>query len=142
MLDEIVKIIQIGGIGFIIWQLNISIRNTKVNTLKTEFEIFGKISEKEKAFVDEYEKLIKPNVYVDEESINPYKKYREQYLNELNLVCLYILNGYFTEKHFSQQYGEKTLSMHNKMDDNERKEYTSIDKICKKYKNRQTKISF
>ncbi|EKM9899167.1 hypothetical protein PWA85_001707, partial [Campylobacter coli] len=47
-LDRITKIITIVGFCLAFFQLRNVIKNTKVNVLKTEFDIFGKISEKEK----------------------------------------------------------------------------------------------
>ncbi|EFU4875505.1 hypothetical protein HT982_001735, partial [Campylobacter jejuni] len=44
-LDRITKIITIVGFCLAFFQLRNVIKNTKVNVLKTEFDIFGKISE-------------------------------------------------------------------------------------------------
>ncbi|HBD9204933.1 TPA: hypothetical protein KLC88_001755, partial [Campylobacter jejuni] len=64
ILDILVKIVQIVaclGLIIAIFQLRATSKNAKVNILKTEFDIFSKISEKEKIFVDCYEKLISSN---------------------------------------------------------------------------------
>ena len=111
-----------------------------MNVLKTEFDIFGKISEKEIAFVDayeEYENFTSSSNNVSEKKSlrNSYIKNKEQYLNELNLLCLYIDEGYFTKEHFFQQYGKKILSMYDEMQkDNEIRKYIHIDTICQKHK--------
>lgn len=88
-LDIIAKIasifVPIFGFCIAFFQLNHVIKNTKVNVLKTEFDIFGKISEKEKIFVDCYEKSILSSKGSETQSYyNLYKKSKEQYLSELN----------------------------------------------------------
>ncbi|EKN8418663.1 hypothetical protein PZA47_001577, partial [Campylobacter jejuni] len=123
-LDTITKIITIVGFCLAFFQLRNVIKNTKVNVLKTEFDIFGKISEKEKIFVDCYEQsMLSSEESKTQEYYSLYKKSKEQYLSELNLVCLYILEGYFTRKHFFQEYGSKMFSMYDEIKD---KDYTSI----------------
>ncbi|ECO1957840.1 TPA: hypothetical protein SG634_001154 [Campylobacter coli] len=150
MLDVAVKCVQIavsivGIIGFsiTIFQLIAVMKNTKANVLKTEMDIFGKIHEKEVAFVDayeEYERLEKNssnNLEKKNDLRRLYVKNKEQYLNELNLLCLYISEGYFTKEHFFQQYGQKLLSIYDEMKkDGQIKKYIHIDMICKKYKKR------
>lgn len=139
-LDIIAKIasifVPIFGFCIAFFQLNHVIKNTKVNVLKTEFDIFGKISEKEKIFVDCYEKSILSSKGSETQSYyNLYKKSKEQYLSELNWVCLYILEGYFTRKHFFQEYGAKIFYIYDQIKNTEMvKEYTSMDKLCKKYR--------
>lgn len=143
ILDIFVKIVQIiTCLSFIIaiFQLRATSKNAKVNILKTEFDIFGKISEKEKIFVDCYEKLISSNELINKEDYNLYIKSQEQYLSELNLVCLYILEGYFTKKHFFQEYGEKILFIYDEIKENDKiKKYTNINQICTKYKRKLIK---
>ncbi|MCI7485566.1 MAG: hypothetical protein MSA68_06450 [Helicobacter sp.] len=135
LIQIVVSILGIVGIGIAIFQLIALRTNAKVNTLKTEFDIFGKISEKEKVFVDDYEKLVTSNEAIDKEGLNSYTKNKEQYLRELNLVCSYILDGYFIKEHFFREYGEKILSIYNEIQkDNMIRKYPSIDKVCKKYK--------
>lgn len=137
-----VSIVGIVGIVIAIFQLIASRTNAKVNILKTEFDIFGKISEKEKVFVDDYEKLVTSNEAIDTESYNSYIKNKEQYLSELNLVCSYILDGYFTKEHFFREYGEKILLMYDEIQkDNMTRKYASIDKVCKKYKKKLIKYT-
>ena len=45
-MQVLAAIITIVGIVFTGWQLKNAVKNTKINTLRTEYDIFGKISEK------------------------------------------------------------------------------------------------
>jgi len=45
-LQVLAAIITIVGIVFTGWQLKNAVKNTKINALRTEYDIFGKISEK------------------------------------------------------------------------------------------------
>ncbi|MCI5969074.1 hypothetical protein [Helicobacter sp.] len=109
-----------------IWALRPVTKNAKMNVLKTEFDIFKELSAKEIAFVDYYE-LPKESIEYD-----TYNKIKEQYLRVLNLVCLYVLEGYFTKKHFFRSYGKKILLLYEEeiLTDTQ---YPYIYKIYKKY---------
>lgn len=144
---KLVPIATLFGVGMAIFQLEAVRKNTKINVLKTEFDIFGKISEKEMAFVDAYEEYEKWTHLGDKtprkmESFNSYVKNREQYLNDLNLLCLYIDEGYFTKEHFFLQYGKKISSMYDQMKkSNEIRKYIHIETICQKYEKELRKIA-
>lgn len=142
IMQIVVSFLGIISIIFAAVQLRAVTKNTKVNVLKAEFDIFGKISEKEIAFVDTYEECEKSgdNASKKDSLYNLYKKNREQYLNELNLLCLYIDEGYFTKEHFFQQYGKKILSIHGILKEEKLIEkYIHINKIVEKYETEITK---
>lgn len=142
-LDIIVKLAQASssiavcvGIIFAFIQLRATIQNSKINLMKTEWDIFDKLSEKEKAFVDEFEKL-KQLQNITDEQCESYLKNMEQYLNELDSLCLYVIEGYFSKVHFFQKHGKGVLSIYEILKkENAIEKYPHIDKVLKRYRKR------
>ncbi|MCV3349818.1 hypothetical protein L8X52_06625 [Campylobacter lari] len=139
-IDVIVKIIQgFTSVGVIIGlfiaclQLRSGLKSNRINILKSEFDIFLKISEAEEDFIDYLDEI--ENIQLDKKSNDLLNKKREAYYKALNLACLYVLERCFTKKHFLNEYKGilvaiyKVLENNNMLDD-----YVNIKNLVIKYK--------
>lgn len=108
-IDALAKISQIllGIVGavaiYLSWgQLKATKRNTQLNIAKNEIDIFSKLNEKQKIFVDS---MALYNANTDNKSarLNALKA-KEEYFWLLDIVCLYVLNKSITPHHFYTQY--------------------------------------
>lgn len=80
-------------------QLKLARRNTQLNIAKNEIDIFARLNEKEKVFIDCLE--IADN---DTDLLNHAK---EEYFRLFDTVCLYVLNESITLDNFHNQYKDR-----------------------------------
>lgn len=80
-------------------QLKIAKRNTELNIAKNEIDIFARLNEKEKVFVDSLENY--------DEIFDLLKRAKEEYFRLFDTICLYVLNGSITLDNFCNQYKDR-----------------------------------
>lgn len=97
------------------YSAGLSRKNTQLNTLKTEIDIFFKLFEKEKIFVDHLEYFIsKEKEFTEEQKkkeLEQLARNKEQYLNTLDMICFYVDKKHFTPSTFYRQYGKTMLEI-------------------------------
>lgn len=80
-------------------QLKIAKRNTELNIAKNEIDIFARLNEKEKVFVDSLENY--------DETFDLPKRAKEEYFRLFDTICLYVLNESITLDNFCNQYKDR-----------------------------------
>lgn len=108
-LDLLAKISQIllGVVGavaiYLSWgQLKATKRNTQLNIAKNEIDIFSKLNERQKIFVD-FMALYNADTNNKSAELGALKA-KEEYFWLLDIVCFYTLNKSITPHHFYAQY--------------------------------------
>lgn len=141
-LDDISKLAQIalGIIGiYAIYishnQLKLSQRNTQLNIAKNEIDIFAKLNEKERVFIDYLEQFDETQTGELHNIPETLLRAKQEYLRLLNTVCLYVLNESITLDNFRNQYKE-TVDFIIKRFDNDFGKDSLYKNIIKVYNNK------
>lgn len=100
-------------------QLKITKRNTELNIAKNEIDIFARLNEKEKVFVDSLENYggaeTKEKEY--DETFDLLKRAKEEYFRLFDTICLYVLNESITLDNFCNQYKDRLFFIVDKFKD-------------------------
>ncbi len=112
IIDNLSKLSQMGLMvagGYALYishnQLKITKRNTELNIAKNEIDIFSKLNEKEKVFVDCLESYNEQN----NEYFDSLQRAKEEYFRLFDAVCLYVSNGSITFDNFCNQYQDRII---------------------------------
>lgn len=102
-----IGLVVIGGLALYISrnQLKIAKRNTELNIAKNEIDIFSKLNEKEKVFVDCLENYNGQN----NEDFDSLQRAKEEYFRLFDTVCLYVSNESITFENFCNQYKDRII---------------------------------
>lgn len=118
-------------------QLKIAKRNTELNIAKNEIDIFAKLNEKEKVFVDSLENYdgVKEKEY--DEAFDLLKRAKEEYFRLFDTICLYVLNDSITLDNFCNQYKDRISLIIDKFKDEfgDNSIYKNIVRLHKKLYN-------
>lgn len=115
-------------------QLRYAKRNMLLNIAKNEIEIFNKLDERQKLFIECQIKFssIKNDDDVDEEEmkilLNEEERLKKYYFDLLDTVCFYAINNNITAKNFYSQYKNILLAVNELYRDTIR-EYENICKV-------------
>ncbi|ECZ6247286.1 hypothetical protein F8Z45_09040 [Campylobacter coli] len=115
-------------------QLRYAKRNMLLNIAKNEIEIFNKLDERQKLFIECQIKFsnIKNNDNDEEMKIllNEEERLKKYYFDLLDTVCFYAINNNITAKNFYSQYKNILLAV-NELYRDTIKEYENICKVIK-----------
>lgn len=98
-------------------QLKIAKRNTELNIAKNEIDIFARLNEKEKVFVDSLENYDGANEKEYDETFDLLKRAKEEYFRLFDTICLYVLNDSITLDNFCNQYKDRIVFIVDKFKD-------------------------
>ncbi|WP_143211981.1 hypothetical protein [Campylobacter hyointestinalis] len=135
--------ILVGGIAlyFTFSQLQYAKRNMLLNIAKNEIDIFNKLDERQKLFIECQIKFsnIKNNDDDEEMKIllNEEERLKKYYFDLLDTVCLYAINKNITAKNFYSQYKNILLAV-NELYEDTIKKYENICKVIKIMENDKT----
>ena len=130
----ITAIIAVFAFSVALWQLLLARKNTMLNIAKNEIDIFAKLDERQKISADcmrKYNQLLKKNENKElelEYSSSQATLAEEQYLNLVDTICLYALNGNITKANFYKQYAKMLLTLE-EIYSEELNQYENIKKV-------------
>ncbi|EJD0663692.1 hypothetical protein OOV28_001444 [Campylobacter jejuni] len=140
--SEFIRIL-VGCIAFYFTfsQLRYAKRNMLLNIAKNEIDIFNKLDERQKLFIECQIKFsnIKNNDNDEEMKIllNEEERLKKYYFDLLDTVCFYAINNNITAKNFYSQYKNILLAV-NELYEDTIKEYENICKVIKIIENDKT----